>query len=344
MKPTTRPRRHTVRFFAIPFLLLFIFTAADAGDPVFRKQLDRIKAKNFKYYDFDNGASLAARIGPAPGFVLDYWGEQDGRKYTACRLSEDKRRLVRQCLAELPWIYKTVLRQRLIGIYFVDNFLGSGLADYVLDDHDRVYTILLFNPTVLDENLSELVSRKEQSCFIPDRPGMSVSIRLDDGISGLLYILMHEATHIVDYVNRHTPFVEPDMLKIQGKTEKPTPFTGRLWSDYKTFREEYRFGYKDRITFYGMNQGPKIKISEAIAVYRAMERVPVVSLYSTFNWAEDFAEYLTFYYLTRKRNTDYTITVAEDGNVLYQYRPFTRNRVLARAQDLPLQLRNGLDP
>lgn len=40
--------------------------------------------------------------------------------------------------------------------------------------------------------------------------------------------LLHEATHIIDYVNRYTPYVEPNMLELQGRSSRETPFTNQL--------------------------------------------------------------------------------------------------------------------
>ena len=316
--------------------VLFFYGYATAGDPDFRHKLSLIKAKNLKFYEFNRQSDLPDRIGTAPDFVLDYWSQQDGRQYAAHDLSPEERDIFRQCLADLPETYKTILKERLIGIYVVDDFLGSGLADYVLDENDRVYTILLFNPLVLQDNLTDLVTRKENTCFIPDRPDMSIAVNLDDRLPGLLYILMHEATHIVDYVNRCTPYVEPDILKIKGNFSEPRPFTDRLWADYTRFRDDCVFAYKDQVTFYGMSQGPKITISAAADVYRAMAGVPVASLYGTFNWAEDFAEYMTFRYLTKEKGTDYTITVSDKGKIVFQYQPFENEQVADRERDLPL--------
>ncbi len=337
-------RRHTLNIPLILLITLFFFNSAFAGDTVFQEKLGLIKAKNLKHYKFSGKSDLADRIKTAPDFVLAYWSKQDDRSYTAYNLSEDDLRLTRQCLALLPGTYKTILKERLIGIYFVEDFLGSGLADYVVDENDRIYTILMFNPAVLKKDLSELVTEKERTCFIPDRPGTSISITLDDTLPGLIYILLHEATHIVDYINRYTPYVEPDMIKIQGKNVNQTAFTDGVWSDYNRFKDTMDFKYKDRVTFYGMNQGPKINISNADDVYRALEAVPVASIYSTFNWAEDFAEYMTFYYLTRRLKTDYTITVSANDKVLYQYQPFAKKQVVDRAGQLPSLLRQGSDP
>jgi hypothetical protein len=330
--------------FILPLLFLmalFFSGSVSAGGSDFREKLGQIKAKNLAYYEFKAATDLIDRVGTAPDFVLDYWSGQDGRRYTAHGLSADERDIFRQCLDDLPETYKNVLKERLIGIFVVEDFLGSGLADYVLDANDKIYSILLFNPTVLRVSLSELVTQKERTCFIFDRPDMSITVNLNNQLPGLLYILLHEATHIVDYINKYTPYVEPDMLKIQGESSGARPFTERLWADYTQLKDNYSFAYKDRITFYGMSQGPKISISEAADAYRAMEGVPVASLYGALNWAEDLAEYMTFLYLTRIKGTDYTITAWDNGKVIYQYRPFENKKVLEREQELPLTFEGG---
>ncbi len=341
MRPTKTFRTNRPAGPVLLTVIMLFFGTACGHLPFFSGQDRPVKAKQFRSYEFDRGSDLAARIRPAPDFVLDYWSNEDGRPYTDYTLSGEEFRIVRECLSILPETYQKTMKNRLIGIYFIENFLGSGLTDYVLDENGDLYTILLLNPSILDLNLSQLVTRKENTCFAPDRTGLSVAVWLGEDTPGLLYILLHEAAHIVDYVERYTPWVEPDLLDIQGVSRRPPPFTDRLWADYDRFRDDIGFAYKDRVTFYGMNQGPRIDISEAPAVYRAMAKLPVASLYSTINWAEDFAEYLTFFFLTRELGLNYTLTVSDRGHVLFQYQPFANPQVFDRWRDLPPSLMHG---
>ncbi len=57
---------------------------------------------------------------------------------------------------------------------------------------------------------------------------VEVKITSAENLSGFFYILLHEATHIIDYVNRYTPYVGPNMLELQGRSSRETPFTDQL--------------------------------------------------------------------------------------------------------------------
>jgi hypothetical protein len=99
-----------------------------------------------------------------------------------------------------------------------------------------------------------------------------------------------------------------------------------------------QFPYKDEITFYGFNGGPKIKISDAVDVYQTLETSPLFSLYSSLNWADDFAEYVTFYYMTRHLNLTYRIVVRRNDETIYMYEPMRSERIIARSRLLDKEL------
>ena len=56
----------------------------------------------------------------------------------------------------------------------------------------------------------------------------------------------------------------------------------------------------------------------------------MVSLYSTLNWAEDIAEYLTFYHLSEKMKTRVEIRVSKDGCEIYRLEPMKKPAIRAR--------------
>lgn len=153
-----------------------------------------------------------------------------------------------------------------------------------------------------------------------------------------MYILLHESTHCIDYIERFTPWVEPHLLGLQGPTQRDTAFSREVWKDYSALNASVQFPYKDEITFYGFNNGPKLKSSDAVEVYRTLENSPFVSLYSSLNWADDFAEYITFYYMIRSLGITYRITVKRNGESVYNYEPMRSERIIARSRLLDKEL------
>jgi hypothetical protein len=297
-----------------------------------REQVLQRPEKQLENYDYDFGSNLIERVKEPPDFILAYLNRMDNTdKYSSYIPTESEMKIIEKCLTLLPKLHKQILQDRLISIYFIDNYLGSGLTDIVLGENDELYTFLVFNSYVLKTSLTELISYKENTCFIQNEPAIQVEIKLSEELPGLFYIMLHESTHVVDYIEQFTPYVEPFILELQGPSQRDTLFTNQIWKDYSTLDESVLFPYKDDISFYGFGNGPKINVTDAVDVYQALEVSPFVSLFSSYNWAEDFAEYITFYYLTQNLNVDYTILVKENGEIIYSYRPMESRHIIARS-------------
>ena len=57
------------------------------------------------------------------------------------------------------------LEERFIGLYFVENLMGNGLTDWVLDDEGRVYTYMILDPAAFQSTLTELLTARAKSAF-----------------------------------------------------------------------------------------------------------------------------------------------------------------------------------
>ena len=321
------------------FIMIIAGSVSCKSGSVVREQQPDLSYKRIENYDTDFDKDLIERVGMPPEIVLSYFSRADNMPaYTAYKPTEAEMSIIEKELELLPLLHRQILEKRLAGIYFIENFLGSGLADYIIGDDGTVYTILIFNPRVLQSSLSEYVSYKENSCFIRDDSSTRVEIELSETFSGFLYILLHESTHCIDYVERFTPWVEPHMLRVQGPSQRDTSFTRRVWKDYSVLNASVQFPYKEEITFYGFNNGPKLKISDAVEVYQALEDSPFVSLYSSLNWADDFAEYITFYHMTQHLDLDYRIVIRRNDETIYMYEPMRSERIIVRSRLLDKEL------
>jgi len=301
----------------------------------YAQRVRSIPAKNFDSYAFSPETDLIHRLQEAPDFFLDYLKEMDGNpSYTSYSPDGTERFIIEFALQNLPPRFTSILEERLLGIYFVNDFLGSGMADFVLDEDNNLYYTLTFNPKVLTMSMTELVSYRENTCFIQDDPSLSIEVQLSDEAPGFFYILMHETAHIFDYQEHETPFVEPGLKELAAHTPESTPFTQGVWRDYHILADEDRFPYTGRISFYGMGEGPSIPISEAEEVYRSLESLPIASLYGTKSWAEDFAEMMTFLYLTEHMQIGYRIVIKQDWEEYNSWEPMLSPKVQKRADIL----------
>ncbi len=291
-------------------LAIFSIPAAAASP---REKALALPEKNFTNFKLDTNTSLMQRVSDAPSFVIKYLREMDSKtNYRPYVLLPSERVMLSNYLTMLPPIYARIFKQRLIGIYFVDHFLGSGMADWVIDSSGRVTTILMINPATMKNDISKWLTLKENTCFLPDKR-IYVRVSCGTNYTGLLYILLHEGAHITDYVLGFTPYVEKGLKDVLMQSDKPTKFTARVWKEYSMPIKKYDYPFRKKADFYGFSGGPFISVTNALKIYKAMEKTPFCSIYGSKMWAEDFAEAVTFYHLTIKMGLPYEIEVYRDG-------------------------------
>jgi hypothetical protein len=131
---------------------------------------------------------------------------------------------------------------------------------------------------------------------------------------GFLYALFHEGTHAVDYVKGVTPFADGSMPR---KYFPVSPLAGgffrEAWADYGSPTPPVVIKGRENITFYGLGGGPKLPLSEALAMHRELALSPFISLYGSKSWAEDLAELAAFAFITQKLGQPYSIELTGFG-------------------------------
>lgn len=299
---------------------LFLF-----ANPPMLQELMKQPAHVLSNFDYDPSRPLMDRVGIAPDFVMTFLRNMDGRTdYKPYRLNAMEKSLLSNNLSLLPERMLKVFDESLIAIYFVENFLGSGMADFVLDDRGQMKTVLYINPATLKNDISKWLTFKENSCFIPDAQA-SVRIWCGTNHTGLLYILLHEGAHIVDYIDAVTPYVEKSLIGIgkQGKGSKA--FTKRVWQSYKVPQKKFDYPRRDKVDFYGLGGGPHLAMTNAASLYWSLEKTPFASIYGSMNWAEDLAEFVTFYHLVEVLGLPYEVKYYRKGLLVqsHSFRPWT---------------------
>ncbi|MBN2080448.1 MAG: hypothetical protein JW838_15865 [Spirochaetes bacterium] len=284
--------------------------------------------RQLKSYSFNAALPLGERLLDPPSVVIEAWKKFDKREdYMPHRFSVNERMMFTRNLKHLPPLNKKILEERLIGFYFIDNFLGSAAADWVLDENKKLYFYIIFNPKVLTMSLSEVLTWREQSCFIPES-GYSVEVDCGKGHDGILYALLHETTHVVDYTLKITPYVEKEMVPFLHLSEESTGFVRGIWKDIGTTEVEY--AYRKNLAFYGLGGGPKIHLPDAEKIYREFCESPFVSLYGSMTWAEDIADMVTFYHLTEKMHLPYAVRFFKGKRELFRCDPMEKVAVRKR--------------
>jgi hypothetical protein len=192
---------------------------------------------------------------------------------------------------------------------------------------DERPTELTYNIAVragaLHETVSQLTTRKEQSLF--DSAGSDMSVTIDAGnLDAMVYVLLHEATHIVD-----------GSLGVTRETSAPSgssPLVSGVWRDRLTPVDQYRQPLLMNLRY--RRNGRVLRISKAPDVYDALGRTPFISLYGSSNWHDDLAELLAWTELTGRLHQPYRIMIRKGTKVTRVIEPAKSKLVQARLTHL----------
>lgn len=181
-------------------------------------------------------------------------------------------------LAQLTPFQREVLQKRLRAIYFIDGLPNNALTFPDGGSATEPTYSIAIRSGVLHETISELVTRKERTLF--DSANSELSVTVDAGtLNAMVYVLLHEATHIVD--------------RAVGATPDPThpggnhPLVSGIWRDDRTPVDEYRLPILMDIAW---RHGRAMSITHAADLCKSLSRTPFVSVYASCDSHDDLAE------------------------------------------------------
>jgi hypothetical protein len=289
----------------ILFICFIISCTSSKVDIIKENQIRRIESYNGNIDLF-----LSDKIIDVPENILDYLMEMDSvDNYFPYKITEHEKLLFINYCNILPSSYIDLLNNKVIAIYFIKNFKGGGMTNYLFDESNNMYITLYFNPEIFEKTISEFISYRDNSFFHSN--DIVVSIEISSEYKALLYILLHELSHVYDYYNHITPFTELELRNIISHSERTTEFVNGIWKNYHSPVERYNKGNYQNISFYDL--GKRINDKNIIQMYDKLMETPFISIYSTQNWAEDFAEYYTYYYLKSYMNMEYKTKIYRNG-------------------------------
>lgn len=288
-------------------------------------------------YSFIPAYSLAEISNKPSLVIMNYLKELDNREdYEAYELSELEKKTLNDELAKLPGLTQKILKERTVGIYFVKNLWGSGITDYIINSNGEIYTFIAINPALFKMNLGDWLSNRDSSCFIKDNFDYEIRFKVPEKATAIQGVLLHETTHVVDYVLKITPYPENGFSEYNRKIKPLSTFTDNIWRGITSSCYDNTFILRDKITFYGFNHGPMIKMSEAVTVYSQLESTPFISLYGSQSWAEDVAEYVMYYQLTKQFKTELSMQIFNptSGKLYYTLEITNRPQVKDRFKEI----------
>jgi hypothetical protein len=273
-----------------------------------------VKLATQQKYGLDAAKALNARVTQTPADVLQKFREA-GMSPTEHVLTDAEREKIATAFALLPPLHKRVLKERLKSISFLDNMPNTALtSSFNYEEKYNLYHIT-FRAGILNETISQWLTWKENTCF--DIAHARVRVHMEGGqMNALVYILLHETTHVVD-----------GALAIAGKREgkllEPSTvpdFAAGIWEEkgWNNLLPSRRDTLLQQISY---RTGKRQPIDSAIAVYQALQKKPFVSLYGSCARSEDVAEYVTVYHLTHVLKQPFTIVVTKDNKTIFEYAP-----------------------
>lgn len=328
MPITTRRAQQNVVlcwFLSLAISLCFLFTAMDlyAQEIVHDAEAHEVNATQ-RQFGLDPKKALTERLGETPESVLSIFREA-GLSPGSHVLTDDERHKFAEAIAILPPLHQSVLKQRLRNISFLDNMPNTALTAMVTSSETYPLFDIAIRAGILHQSASEWMKEKESSCF--DQRSTTFSLRTEIGnITAIQYVLLHEATHIVDATCQITPTLPSDPSI--PSNHSATPFTAGVWEDARTPVNRY---LDEGLLSIRFRQGGKpIEASKMKALYEALGRTPFVSLYGSSARTEDLAEYLTVYHLTQKLKQPFRISVFDGDRQVLLHAPMNSEIVRAR--------------
>jgi len=280
-----------------------------------------VKSVTQHKYGLDPSKALTARVTQTPQDVLSKFREA-GMSPTEHVLTDAEREKISTAFALLPPLHQRVLKERLKSISFLDNMPNTALTSTLnFDERYSLYHIT-FRAAILNETVSQWLTWKENTGF--DTTHSTIRIRVEGGLlNALVYVLLHETTHVVDAALGIAGKLEGKLLDSSTAAD----FAAGIWEGRNIVSPRLRDTLLQRIVY---RTGKPLPVDEAEAVYMALQKTPFVSLYGSCARSEDLAEYVTVFHLTHRLKQPFTIIVTKDNKKLMEYKPMQSAIVKSR--------------
>ncbi|PSJ39616.1 hypothetical protein [Allosphingosinicella deserti] len=262
----------------------------------------------------DPGTSLLSRLRPPSPEAIRQYVESGVASARPYRLNAAEKERIEKALLGLPEVHRRKLHAHLRHLSFIDvpAGAGNGLTAKVNEGSFPVFDLTL-RAGILDEPLSEFLTTKERAVFADDGSGVSVAVEAPG--SALDYVLLHEATHVVDHALSLTSRLDPR-------------FTASIWLDRTSLHPSWASMPIASTLF---RRAPRIPIAAAPGLYGSLAESPFVSLYATAAAPEDFAELVAWREMARRFRQPISITLRNDrGEQIYRMQPLANPRLTAR--------------
>lgn len=324
------PNAVSRRLFAWSAACLLFAAASHAADSDDDKLL-KAKLEAYQYFEPNLALPLPARLQTMPDESLQSIITFDrsigigNTDYKARVVTPADIALFAEYVALLPERYRTVLSEKLMAVHLVDNFSGAGLTDWYVDEQGRFYYYMILNSALLTESVDEWLTMRENSYFKRESGSFTVRVRTGIDYKALLYGLLHEGGHILDYEYNINPYLDPLHKKMIKRENEVSDFTRGVWKQQKTPMAGYDINNRDKLNVYGMfSDKTLIPVRELSGMFLQLTQTPFVSFYGSTVWYEDFADLVTYYHVEKKLGGSVVVELLESGKVVDAFSPIER--------------------
>ena len=299
--------------------------------------LERAHMKLENYPDRVSDAVIS-RIALAPPWVLSQFDNLSEHAPVKAYLpTPEEMSKLNQELALMPEALTEVLRSRLVGLYFVEGLPFSGYTSHIFGADGNVNYACFVAARSLKQSASELLEYRERTLFVDDDEGFLVKVSLDSIRSGALYVITHEAAHMLDQERRLTPG-----LRRAWSPEKDyaaTPLTTGVWGESpREALPQYNFVGRRDLRFYmpAFGEVEPLTLRSAYQMYSDLTRTPFVTLYGSTSWSEDFAELVAVWFFQERFGSILQVSVVRHGDTLVEYSPATSELAIGRLEEISI--------
>jgi len=260
--------------------------------------------------------TLIERVGEPTQDDIETFKKAGMQDVTPHILTAEERMAVESALASLPALHKQVLEQHLHKLAFVDGIPGEGTGLTSPSAKTGLANITL-RASVINEPLTTFLTNKERRIYTQGGSGLTISVT-GTGTNALSYVLLHEATHVVD--------------GSCGITSNPrSNFDQGIWTGHSTLAPSIA-AITPKTYFRGADHLPIAKASD---VYDDLAQTPFVSLYATASRQEDLAELVAWYEIYTQDGGNLIIALKDaGGKTVKEWHPLSFPKVRERFSDV----------
>ena len=278
---------------------------------------------------------LVGRVQPMPADLFNALKDSDyeigitsSRHYTTRAATEQELTLFQSYVALLPSAHQKIMKQKLLAVYLVNDFAGAGYSDWVIDPSGNIFYYLIINTAVFERSIDEWLTFRDGSLFDDSVPELSLKVLTGIDYKALLYALLHEGAHLVDYELGVTPFVDDLHRKVLHKKVESTAFTQGVWLSQGQPVEPYDFKLRKNMNIYGIYpERGKIAEFESVAMLEQLSSTPFVSFYAGSSWNEHLSDVLTYHHIEQFLGGKVMMELTSQGQLVQRYTPMSSPQI-----------------